>query len=352
MSGDEPIAGYDVPAVEAWIASHVPSLSPPLTWTRLEGGHSNLTYRIDDSAGRAAVIRRPPLGELLPKAHDMAREWAVIRALNRTDVPVPAALGFCDDVSVTGALYYMMGLIDGHPLYSLADTQRWVAPDRRVAMAHSFIDALAALHALDPVQVGLGDLGKTEGYIGRQLKTWHRSWMASIEPASLDDPRAHSLKDFFAAHTPDQGPARVVHGDYGVHNCLVGPDGLIAAVVDWEISTLGDPLADLAYALNQWPDPTDAYSPNPEGATSAPGFPTRTALALRYAERTGRDLSQLDFYVGFNRWKTAAINHGVYARYLEGKKSTDGVNLEALVATVDRSLTLAEEAVGRLQRGG
>ena len=340
--------GYDVAAVEAWIGQHVPSLRLPLTWTRLEGGHSNLTYRIDDAGGQVAVIRRPPLGELLPKAHDMAREWSLIRALSGTTVPVPAALGFCDDVTVTGARFYVMGHIEGRPLYNSEDTRRWVPEDRRTDMAHSFIDALASLHALDPDEVGLGDLGKKEGYIARQLKTWYRSWTASIEPAKLDDPRAHSLKDFFLANVPDQGPARIVHGDYGVHNCLVGPDGTVAAVVDWEISTLGDPLADLAYALNQWPDPTDALPPNPLSPTSASGFPTRTQLADRYAERTGRDLSRLDFYIGFNRWKTAAINHGVYARYMEGKKSADGVDLDALLQTVDRSLGLAEAAVARL----
>ena len=340
--------GYDVAAVEAWIGQHVPSLRLPLTWTRLEGGHSNLTYRIDDAGGQVAVIRRPPLGELLPKAHDMAREWSLIRALSGTTVPVPAALGFCDDVTVTGARFYVMGHIEGRPLYNSDDTRRWVPEDRRTEMAHSFIDALASLHALDPDEVGLGDLGKKEDYIARQLKTWYRSWTASIEPAKLDDPRAHSLKDFFLANVPDQGPARIVHGDYGVHNCLVGPDGTVAAVVDWEISTLGDPLADLAYALNQWPDPTDALPPNPLSPTSASGFPTRTQLADRYAERTGRDLSRLDFYIGFNRWKTAAINHGVYARYMEGKKSADGVDLDALLQTVDRSLGLAEAAVARL----
>jgi aminoglycoside phosphotransferase (APT) family kinase protein len=141
----------------------------------------------------------------------------------------------------------------------------------------------------------------------------------------------------------------VVHGDYGVHNCLFGADGTVAAVVDWEISTLGDPLADLAYALNQWPDPTDPLPPNPLSPTSVAGFPTRTELAYRYAERTGRDLSRLDYYIGFNRWKTAAINHGVYARYLEGKKSTEGVDLQALVQTIDRSLGQAEAAVARLR---
>lgn len=341
--------GYDVVAVEAWIGRNVPSLCRPLTWTRLEGGHSNLTYQIDDAEGRSAVIRRPPMGDLLPKAHDMAREWALISALTDTPVPVPAALGFCDDPSVTGAKFYVMGHINGHPLYNSEDTRRWVPEDRRVAMAHSFIDALASLHALDPDSIGLGDLGKKEGYIARQLKTWYRSWTASVEPAQLDDPRAHSLQEFFLANVPDQGPARVVHGDYGVHNCLVGPNGTVAAVVDWEISTLGDPLADLAYALNQWPDPKDAVPPKPEGATSPPGFPSRTQLAQRYAERTGRDLSHLDYYIGFNRWKSACIVHGVYARYMEGKKGTEGVDLAGLLQSIDRSLELADEAVGRLR---
>jgi aminoglycoside phosphotransferase (APT) family kinase protein len=344
--------GYRVEPVEAWIAANVENLSPPFKWTRLQGGHSNLTYRLDDSEGRSAVIRRPPQGELLPKAHDMSREWALISALGPTEVPVPAALGFCEDPEVTGAWFYIMGLIDGHPLYNSDDTNAYVPEGERRKMAFSFIDVLAALHRVDPDEVGLGDLGKKEDYVGRQLKTWYRSWMASIEPADFDDPRAHELQEFFLENEPDQGPARIVHGDYGLHNCLVGPDCTIAAVVDWEISTLGDPLADLAYALNQWPDPTDREPPPPEGATAPPGFPTRTELADRYAEQTGRDLSLLDYYVGFNRWKTAAIVHGVYARYCEGKKSTDGIDLEEMRSRISRSLDLSEEAVNRLNRGG
>jgi aminoglycoside phosphotransferase (APT) family kinase protein len=341
------IPGYDTPAVEAWIAANVAGLTPPLAWTRLEGGHSNLTYLLEDGQGRRAVIRRPPLGELLPKAHDMAREWALIRALGPTPVPVPAALGFCDDVSVTGARFYVMGHVDGHPLYSAADTERW-APVR-TRLAHSFIDVLADLHAVDPDAVGLGELGKRDSYVGRQLSTWYRSWTASVGPADYDDPRAHSLQRRLLEHLPDQGPIRIVHGDYGLHNCLVGPDGTVAAVVDWEISTLGDPLADLAYALKPWPDPTDPAPPNPDAATSPPGFPARSELASRYAARTGRDLSHLDYYVGFNFWKSAAIVRGVYARYMEGKKGTEGVDLEGLRRRIDGSLTAAERALGRLK---
>jgi aminoglycoside phosphotransferase (APT) family kinase protein len=348
MTTTEKLPGYDVPAVEAWIAANVASLTPPLTWTRLEGGHSNLTYMIEDAAGKKAVIRRPPLGELLPKAHDMAREWALISALGPTPVPVPEALGFCEDVSVTGARFYVMGHVDGHPLYTADDTRKWVPEAHRTKLAHSFVDVLADLHAVDPDAVGLGDLGKRDSYVGRQLRTWYQSWMASIEPAKYDDARAHSLQKFFLENLPDQGPARIVHGDYGLHNTLTGPDCTIAAVVDWEISTLGDPLADLAYALNWFPDPTDAEPPKPESATAPPGFPSRSSLIARYGERTGRDLSRLDYYVGFNRWKSAAIVHGVYARYMEGKKSAEGIDLDEMRARIAGALTLAEEAVARL----
>jgi len=218
----------------------------------------------------------------------------------------------------------------------------------RRKMAFSFIDVLGDLHAVDPDAVGLGTLGKKENYVGRQLKTWYRSWTSSIESAEYDDPRAHEIREFLLANTPDQGPARVVHGDYGLHNCLIGPDCKVAAVVDWEISTLGDPLADLAYALNPWPDPTDQERVLPEAATAPPGFPSRTELADRYGERTGRDLSQLDFYVAFNRWKTACIVHGVYARYRAGKKSTEGVDLDEMRERVGRSLGQAEEAASRI----
>ena len=342
--------GYDTAAVEAWIDRQLPSLATPLRWTRLEGGHSNLTYLIEDSQGRRAVIRRPPMGELLPKAHDMGREWALISALGASAVPVPRARGFCADTAVTGAAVYGMGHVDGHPLYSADDAQRWLPEALRQTLAHAFIDVLADLHAINPERVGLGDLGKHEGYIARQLKTWYRSWNASIEAARLDDPRAHALQRYFLAHLPEQGPARIVHGDYGLHNTLVGADGRIAAVVDWEISTLGDPLADLAYALNQWAEPGDPPPVRQRPPTTLPGFPGRQALAERYARRTGRDLSQLDYYIGFNRWKSAAIVHGVYARYLEGKKSTQGVDLDGLKRSILLSLDLAEAAVQRLQR--
>lgn len=351
-SDASPPVGYRVDTVTAWLAKQVPQLKQPLRWTRLEGGHSNLTYLLEDTSGRKAVIRRPPMGELLPKAHDMGREWALISALSGSAVPVPEALGFCPDTELTGAPFYVMGHVDGHPLYSAADAERWAPPALRTTLGHAFIDVLAALHSVDPVAVGLADLGKHEGYIARQLKTWYRSWNASIAGAQLDDPRAHALQQYFLSHVPEQGPARVVHGDYGLHNTLIGADGRIAAVVDWEISTLGDPLADLAYALNQWAEPGDPPPLRAVPPTMLPGFPSRAALTERYAQKTGRDLSHLDFYIGFNRWKTAAIVHGVYARYLEGKKSTEGVDLASLKRGILHALAQADAAVERLERRG
>ena len=343
-SGSNP-EGYDVPKVEAWIAEHIDTLSPPLQWTRLEGGHSNLTYRIRDTNGKIAVIRRPPRGQLLPKAHDMGREWAIISALGPTPVPVAPALGFCPGADVTGAHFYVMGHVEGKALYNTADSEDWVAADQRETLGWSFIDVLADLHSLDPDEIGLGDLGKKENYIGRQLKTWYRSWTASAEAADYDDPKLHELQAYLNAHIPEQGPARVVHGDYGVHNCLIGKDAKIAAVLDWEISTLGDPLADLAYAMNQWALPGDPMPGRDEAATALPGFPSREAMAARYAERTGRDLSELSYYSAFNWCKTAMIIHGVYARYREGKKDTTGVDMDDIRERIGRAITLAQSAL-------
>ena len=349
MRHEDAPEGYDVPAVEAWIATHISELKPPFEWTRLEGGHSNLTYQLVDKTEALAVIRRPPRGELLPKAHDMGREWAIISALGHTAVPVAPAMAYCESPDVTGAHFYVMGHVDGKALYTAADTEAWVPLERREKLAWSFIDVLAELHALDPDQIGLSDLGKKENYVGRQLRTWYRSWTSSCEAAEFDDPRAHDFQQFLVANIPEQGPARVVHGDYGLHNCLIGKDSRVAAVLDWEISTLGDPLADLAYALNQWILPSDENPVKADAASAVAGIPTRERLADRYASRTGRDLSKLDFYLGFNWWKSAMIIHGVYARYMAGKKSTAGIDLDDLRLRIARSLEQAELVIDRIR---
>jgi aminoglycoside phosphotransferase (APT) family kinase protein len=342
------IMGYDVPAVEAWISENCEGLTPPFVWEQLEGGHSNLTYSLTDQDGNKAVVRRPPMGELLPKAHDMHREFTIISGLGSTEVPVPIAYGYCESPDVTGAHFYVMSQVEGRALFDLTDVEGYLDTDARANVGMSFMDVLAALHSVDPDDVGLGDLGKKEDYVARQIRTWYRSWQASIEGAGYDDPVLHELHDFLEGNIPEQGPARVVHGDYGLHNCLVGAQGQVTAVLDWEISTLGDPLADFAYALNGWIEPGDELQNKADAPTLAPGFSTRQQLVDRYAERTGADLGDLPYYVCFNHFKTACIIHGVYARYMQGQKSTEGVDLEYYRSRIGISVELSKRAADQL----
>ncbi len=346
----EEIIGYDVAAVEAWVGEHVDSLEPPFVWTRLEGGHSNLTYQIDSAnSGRSAVIRRPPMGELLPKAHDMAREWSCISALWPTPVPVAEPLAFCENPEVTGAHFYVMGLIDGKALYNAEDVESWLPEAGRQTMAESWIDTLAELHSLDPDEIGLSELGRKEDYVLRQIKTWYRSWNASIEHAGIDNPLIHELHDLLVATVPEQGPATLVHGDYGTHNVMVGRDAKIAAVIDWEIATLGDPLADFGYSMNAWLQPGDDLLDDGDAPTLAPGFPDRQFIIDRYAAKTGRDLGDLPYYQAFNRFKTACILHGVLARYKNGQKAIDADELALFSGRVDNAIQRATNALGELK---
>lgn len=347
MTTDTP--GYERASVEEWVRSNVDGLTPPFKWDRLTGGHSNLTYALVDVDGSEAVVRRPPMGVLLPKAHDMGREYKVIFGLGQTNVPVAKAYGFCEDESVTGANFYLMSKVPGRAMYSSEDVEDWLDMDARKAMGHSFFDTLADLHSVDPDDVGLGDLGRKDGYVARQIRTWYGSWNASIKGAQYDDARIHDLHDYLVAAIPEQGPARVVHGDYGPHNCMVARDGTVTAILDWEIATLGDPLADLAYAMNGWGEGGDSTDDDqvPGAATSAAGFEGCTVLAERYAKRTGADLSKLTYYRAFNHFKTGCILHGVYARYLMGQKSTSGVDIEALktkmLATIDCAVASVDD---------
>lgn len=344
------IPGYDVAAVEAWVSEHVDRLVAPFKWTKLEGGHSNLTYQIDSADGAAsAVIRRPPMGTLLPKAHDMGREWSCISALWPTPVPVAEPIAFCESPDVTGAHFYVMGLVDGKALYNIDDVEAWIAEEDRQTMADSWIDTLAELHLLHPDEIGLTDLGKKDDYVIRQSKTWYRSWTASVEAAEIDDPLIHELYELLTTTVPSQGRATLVHGDYGTHNVMVDHEGHIAAVVDWEIATLGDPMADFAYSLNAWVHPDDPLLDSDDAPMLAPGFPRREYLIDRYAARTGCDLTHLPFYLAFNRFKTACILHGVYARYCNGQKAITAEDLELLKSRVHNCIARAKLALHDLR---
>jgi aminoglycoside phosphotransferase (APT) family kinase protein len=346
MSGSS-VVGLDVATVERWLTT-VTTVSPPIEWVRLPGGHSNLTYLLRDAARRELVIRRPPQGQLLSKAHDMWREYQIIVGLWPTAVPVAEPIAYCDDRAVAETHFYVMGKVDGEALYSGASAGAWLdEPARRLA-GESFVDVLAALHAIDPADVGLAGLGRPDGYVARQLRTWYGSWTASIEAAGLDDPRVHDLHALFSERIPEQGAARVVHGDYGPHNCLFGRAGSVTAVLDWEIATIGDPLADLAYSINAWVEPGDAGVYGADPPTALPGFPSRVEVCERYRAATGADLSNLAYYRAFNLWKTACILHGVYGRYRAGQKSTDGVDLGSLYTRIGLAIDAAASIAATL----
>jgi aminoglycoside phosphotransferase (APT) family kinase protein len=346
QSSEDAPTGFDRQRVTAWLADQIPSLQAPLRWTKLPGGHSNFTYRVDDAGGQTLVVRRPPLGELLPTAHDMHREFTVISALWPTPVPVPEPLAYTDDKTVTGAPFYAMGWVEGRSLYTAAETAEHIpSEEARARTGPAFIDTLAALHSLDPDDVGLGGLGKRTSYVGRQLHRWYESWNAS---KNRELPDVDRLYTFLVDRLPEQTKVSVVHGDYGLHNCRVAKEGHIAAVVDWEISTLGDPMADLAYCINAWVESPAEVAGRDAPPTTLPGFCGRQALIDRYEDATGVDLSQLDYYRCFNHWKSVCIVQGVYARYLHGQKSTEDVDIDGFPTRIEKTLDLAVQAADRL----
>ena len=316
--------GISVPKVSAWLDANIPAATPPFSFRLIAGGRSNLTFEVADRAGQRYVLRRPPTGHLLPTAHDMAREHRIISALAPAGVPVAPALGLCLDPAVNGAPFYVMGFVDGYVIRTEHEALEAFDAETRARASESLVDTLAQLHEVDLDAVGLADLGRKEGYVARQLKRWYGQYQASRDeqggPAVSDVDDVH---DALVACIPEQGRATVVHGDFRLDNCVLDPTGSVAAVLDWELCTLGDPLADLGQLLVYWTEPGEP-TPLGDAGTTAPGFARRSELVDRYAERTGRDLRQLDFYVSFAYWKLACILEGVYVRYMGGAMGDDG----------------------------
>jgi aminoglycoside phosphotransferase (APT) family kinase protein len=345
--GDGPAAvseGIDAGGLEQWFSEHVPEAEPPLSYERIAGGLSNLTYRVSDSAGRRWALRRPPLGKTLGSAHDMGREHRVVSALVPTDVPVPAVRGLCEDESVTGAPFYVMDFVEGPVLRGIGEAELFPDESDRRAIGERVADTLALIHAVDPDAVGLGDLGRKEDYVARQLRRWQGQWEKSKTREFEAVDRVH---DRLAARIPEQGPATLVHGDYRLDNMILSDAGEVAAVVDWELCTLGDPLADLGTLMAYWAERGKDVVALGEPANLAPGFPTRDELAARYAERSGRDISQLDFYLALGYWKLAIILEGVYARYAAGAYGKPDPGIEVFARFVERLAEAAEEAEQR-----
>jgi aminoglycoside phosphotransferase (APT) family kinase protein len=322
--------GLDLARLAEYLSGALPAgaVTPPLSAELIAGGRSNLTYRLTDGR-RRWVIRRPPLGHVLPTAHDMAREYRVIGALNGTPVPVPAVVLHCADESVIGAPFYVMSEVAGVVLRTPADFAGFTASDAQ-RCGRILVDVLLDLHRVEPQAVGLGDFGRPDGYLARQVAGWYRQWERS---ATRDLPALDALHARLASSLPHTARTSIVHGDYRLDNVIFDPSlSRIDAVIDWEMSTIGDPLADvgLLYVYNALA--AEGFSPGGSSLPPGLGFPSATALIEWYAEASGTDLAQLGWYIAFSYYKLAIISEGIHARFLAGE--TVGADFEAIGAHV------------------
>jgi aminoglycoside phosphotransferase (APT) family kinase protein len=338
--------GLDLDAVARWLEERT-ALRGPLTASVLPGGRSNLTYRIEDGEGRRVVLRRPPLHGVLQSAHDVAREHRILTALSSSGVPVPRCLGLEEDTEVTGAPFYVMEHVDGVVVRSAEVARSALAPAARAAASRDLVDVLARLHAVDLEGVGLASLARHEDYLGRQLRRWKRQLdqVRTRDVAILDE-----VHDRLVARIPAQGPATIVHGDYRLDNLLLDPStGAVTAVLDWELTTLGDPLADLGLLLVYWAEPGDEAPLLPDLPTLVEGFWDRDALVDRYVTRSGRDVAEVGFHVAFGLWKLACILEGVYRRQQDGAygEQAGQEGFGPLVLTLGEQASRAATAVGR-----
>ncbi|MEM6546660.1 MAG: phosphotransferase family protein [Pseudomonadota bacterium] len=314
----------DLVALEKYLTLHIPTIRGPLSVGRLSGGQSNPTYQLDCPAGRFVLRRKPP-GTLLPTAHAIDREYRVMAALGETDFPVPRMRHYCSDSTVIGTEFYVMDHVAGRVLFDTGLPN--LTPTERRKTYEALIDTLARLHSVDADTIGLGDFGRSGGYITRQTKRWAAQYRTS---ATAEIPAMERLIDWLPAAVaaiPDE--TCLVHGDYRLDNVMLHPDRPEpVAVLDWELSTLGHPLADLSYFLMTWVFPTNLRYGMADLNLAGLGVPSLSELAERYARATGRgDLPDLDILLAYNIFRIAAILQGVYARGLDGTaSSTDALS--------------------------
>ncbi len=328
----------------------VPGGDCELFFEQISGGRSNITYLVR-GGGAEWVLRRPPLGHVLPTAHDMAREYKVLTALRDTNVPVPRTYALCEDGDVNDMTFYVMEYCPGVVLGDDIPAGYAESNQERRNISLNLIETLTRLHAVDYQAVGLGDFGHPEGYVERQVCRWSQQWERSKtgELPEIDD-----LIVRLRAALPESPPPTIVHGDYRLGNMALDPDdpGRIVAIFDWEMATLGDPLADLGYTLIYWHEEEDLRPASLPSVTARPGFLKRADLIEEYAKRSGRDVSAIDFYQVLALYKLAIISEGIYARYLQGKtlgKEFEGMKRSA-GATAQRGIDIANNSSNRRLR--
>lgn len=327
MSGTEAFTGVkpveprhriDEARLADWMASHVKGFSGPLTVMQFKGGQSNPTYRLE-TPGQAYVLRRKPFGALLPSAHAVEREFRVTGALYAEDFPVPRPFALCEDPDVIGAAFYVMEAVDGHVYWD--GSLPGLDPHSRHRHYAAMIGTLARLHAIDPDSAGLSDYGKAGNYFARQIDRWTRQYRAAEDGRNEDVER---LIDWLPRTVPEQEGTAIVHGDYRLDNLIYRPDGTVAAVLDWELSTLGDPLADFSYLLMQWELPADGRSPLGGLDLPALGIPTRDEAVAIYCRASGRPaIPNLDWYFAYNLFRLVGILQGVAGRAKAGNAASE-----------------------------
>ena len=334
------IDGIHTEKVSDWLKGIIPELQAPIEFSLITGGHSNLTYLCRDASGACYVLRRPPLRHVLESAHDMGREHKIIHALQEADVPVPKTWGLCSDKAVNDAPFYVMGFVEGLVLNdSLIGAS--VAEENRRGIGLHVIDILSRLHAINPDDVGLGDLGRKDAYLERQLKRWNKQWAAS---KTHEVPEMEESARLLSQDMPIQVGTAIVHGDYRLGNMIVKGDKVLS-ILDWELCTLGDPLADVGYLLNNWVSPGEVETrEGDQSPTAVGGYTSRDEMCQIYADNTGRDLSRINYYRAFAHWRLAAIGQGVYKRYLMGAMGEDrDVDLEKQKEGVSNRAKMALE---------
>ncbi|GAA5217445.1 phosphotransferase family protein [Streptomyces sp. BB1-1-1] len=340
MSPDHP-PGLDLDRLRGLLDRERPGLvTGPLSGRLIEGGRSNLTYAVSDGTARW-VVRRPPLGHVLATAHDMKREHRVISALHPTDVPVPRPVLLCEDEEVIGSPFYVMEFVEGTP-YRTADQLAPLGPERTRAAVLNLVDTLVELHAVDPAAVGLGDFGRPEGFLDRQLRRWAKQLDASRnrDLAGIDE-----LHATLGRELPRSPAPTVVHGDYRLDNVLIGGDrDEINAILDWEMSTLGDPLTDLGL-LVMYSMPLGMPDSPVSTTAQAPGHPAPAELIERYAARSGRDVSAVAWYTAFAWFKLAVILEGIHYRYTLGQTVGRGFDRigDLVPVFIEHGLTTLQE---------
>ena len=338
----DPRHALDEAALDQWLKAHVEGYAGPLTLRQFKGGQSNPTYELLTPTG-AYVLRRKPPGALLPSAHAVDREFTVISALHRQGYPVARPWALCTDDSVIGSMFYVMDKVEGRVLWDLK--LPGMEPARRRAIYESQVDTLAALHAFDPAAIGLSDYGRPGNYFERQVGRWTKQYRASeIDPI----PAMDRLIEFLPSTLPPDGPTRIVHGDFRLDNMILAPDGpQVRAVLDWELSTLGDPMADFSYLLIAWVIPATARNGLAGADLEALGIPSVAETVERYAKLTGNSPANLDWLLAYNLFRLAAICQGIAGRVRDGTAASSHAR-----AMADQVPMLAAGALNFAEKAG